>query len=52
MFNNVNWFDKSKFNIVISELRKEKKIFLMKNILIISQYFWPDNFLINDFSQI
>ena len=24
----------------------------MKNILIISQYFWPDNFLINDFSQI
>ena len=24
----------------------------MKNLLIISQYFWPDNFLINDFSQI
>ena len=27
VFNNGNWFDKSKFKIVISELRKEKKIF-------------------------
>jgi glycosyltransferase involved in cell wall biosynthesis len=24
----------------------------MKNILIISQYFWPENFIINEFSQI
>ena len=52
VFNNGKWFTEEKFNIVISELREKIKIFLMKNILIISQYFWPDNFLINDFSQI